>query len=237
MKLIVNADDFGITRAVNFGILDCLQNGILTTTTLMCNAPATMHAIELTKKYDLPIGIHLVATMFRPLTDCSSWVKEDGTFDKQKYMEHGEVVDVEQLRKEWFAQMEFFIKHVGKKPTHIDSHHHAHLQPHAAQVIQDIADYYQLPVRNIATEYGENVYFYHEFYSPNVSVDVIADAIKHGDIVEMMAHPAYVDQKLIEVTSYNMGRLPELDILMGEEAKELITKEGVELINYLDVQK
>lgn len=237
MKLIVNADDFGITRATNFGILDCLQNGILTTTTMMTNAPATMHAIELTKKYDLPVGIHLVASMFHPLTDCSSWVKEDGTFDKQKFFTQGDLVDTNQLRKEWFAQMEFFIEHVGKKPTHIDSHHHAHLQPVASEIIKEIADYYQLPVRNIKTNYGEDVYFYHEFYSPNVSVDVIADAIKHSDIVELMVHPAYVDQKLIEVTSYNMGRLPEIDVLMSDEAKALIISKGVELINYLDVQK
>ncbi len=237
MKLIVNADDFGISRATNFGILDCLQNGILTTTTLMCNAPGTMHAIELTKQYDLPIGIHLVATMFKPLTDCSSWTKEDGTFDKQKYMSEGHVVSEQQLRDEWFAQMNFFIEHVGKKPSHIDSHHHAHMQPHAAKVIQEIADYYQLPVRNKKTPYGEDVYFYHEFYGDHVGIDVIEDAINQGEVVELMVHPAYVDQTLIQVTSYNMGRLPEIDVLMSQQAKALVEDKGVTLINYYDVQK
>ena len=35
MKLIVNADDFGLTRSVNYGILDAHLNGIVTSTTLM----------------------------------------------------------------------------------------------------------------------------------------------------------------------------------------------------------
>ena len=39
-KLVVNADDFGFTRDVNAGIVECHRNGILTATTLMANGDA-----------------------------------------------------------------------------------------------------------------------------------------------------------------------------------------------------
>ena len=54
MKLIVNADDFGRTRGINYGIVECMKNGILTSTTIMMNMPYAEHAVKLAKKE----GIH-----------------------------------------------------------------------------------------------------------------------------------------------------------------------------------
>ena len=49
-KLIVNADDFGLTPGVNYGIIEAFKYGILTSTTLMINQPFVEHAIDLKKK-------------------------------------------------------------------------------------------------------------------------------------------------------------------------------------------
>jgi len=46
-QLILNADDFGLTRGVNEGIIRAHREGILTSATLMANAPAFDHAVEL----------------------------------------------------------------------------------------------------------------------------------------------------------------------------------------------
>ena len=45
MKLIVNADDFGLTDGVTRGILDAIRNGIVTSTTRMVNAPGALKAV------------------------------------------------------------------------------------------------------------------------------------------------------------------------------------------------
>ena len=39
MRLIVNADDFGISKAVTLGILEAHERGVVTSTTMMCNMP------------------------------------------------------------------------------------------------------------------------------------------------------------------------------------------------------
>lgn len=51
MKLIINADDFGFTRAINYGIIDAHNLGVLTSTTLMVTMPAFEHAVDLSKKH------------------------------------------------------------------------------------------------------------------------------------------------------------------------------------------
>jgi len=46
MKLrVVNADDFGLTEGMNRGVLEAHQRGILTSTTLLANAPFTRRSV------------------------------------------------------------------------------------------------------------------------------------------------------------------------------------------------
>jgi predicted glycoside hydrolase/deacetylase ChbG (UPF0249 family) len=59
-RLIVTADDFGLSEEINTGIIEAFQNGIVTSTSLLMNAPDTSQAITLAKKYPkLEVGIHL----------------------------------------------------------------------------------------------------------------------------------------------------------------------------------
>ena len=58
MKLIVNADDFGLTDGVTFGILSAMEHGIVTSTTMMVNMPGTQTAAEIARKVPtLAIGL------------------------------------------------------------------------------------------------------------------------------------------------------------------------------------
>ncbi|MDQ0879508.1 putative glycoside hydrolase/deacetylase ChbG (UPF0249 family) [Peribacillus sp. V2I11] len=85
IEVLVNADDFGLTKAVNYGILDSHKYGIVNSATIMMNAIATEHAIEIAKKTpSLKVGIHLVLTWGKPLlSDVPSLVDESGFFKKQ----------------------------------------------------------------------------------------------------------------------------------------------------------
>ena len=47
MKLIINADDFGYSRGINFGILDAYQFGVVRSCSIMANMPAFDHAVQL----------------------------------------------------------------------------------------------------------------------------------------------------------------------------------------------
>jgi len=86
LKLIVNADDFGLTEKVNEGILKCFSNGILRSTSLMANGQSFEHAIGIIRSNpELDIGVHLTLVEEKPVLDAAklpSLVGEDGHFHK-----------------------------------------------------------------------------------------------------------------------------------------------------------
>ena len=60
MRLIINADDFGLSRGANYGIIDAYRNGVVRSTSIMAGMPGFDHAVELLKEYpDLGCGVHL----------------------------------------------------------------------------------------------------------------------------------------------------------------------------------
>ena len=62
--LIVNADDFGLSKGQNYGIIEACRNGIVTSTTALVNGQAIDHAVQLSRdEPSLAIGMHFVLTM------------------------------------------------------------------------------------------------------------------------------------------------------------------------------
>lgn len=61
IKLIVNADDFGLNEGVNNAILQSFSLGYITNTTLMVNMPGTDDAVKRAKEYGVweKVGLHI----------------------------------------------------------------------------------------------------------------------------------------------------------------------------------
>ena len=49
-KVIINADDFGMSEAYNYGVIKALRDGVASSTTIMINQPAAEHAVSLLKE-------------------------------------------------------------------------------------------------------------------------------------------------------------------------------------------
>lgn len=223
-KIIVNADDFGYSKGVNFGIIEAHLNGIVNSATMMMNMYAVEHGVELAKKYPtLGLGVHLVLTAGKPLLqDLESIVDQDGLFLKQTYW-YGNPKDasVDEVEKEWDAQIQRFLS-FGLKPTHLDSHHHVHMIPVLQPVIVKLSQKYDLPVRISEQHEIKGIkpftdQLLTDFYGSDIPVDyfeTITERINSGaETVEVMVHPALVDNHLKNGTSYCFERLNELDIL------------------------
>ena len=68
-KLIVNADDFGLSKGQNYGIVEACRNGVVTSTTMMVNTSATLLAAQLAKREPaLAVGLHVNISLGGPLT-------------------------------------------------------------------------------------------------------------------------------------------------------------------------
>ena len=83
-RLIINADDFGMSEGVTLGILKAHRDGVLRSTTLMVGMPFAAQAAQMAKDYpDLHIGIHFTLTAGKPVSDpkeIPSLVDQDGYF-------------------------------------------------------------------------------------------------------------------------------------------------------------
>jgi len=222
IKLIVNADDFGYSRGINYGIIDAHKNGVVNSATMMMNMPGVSHAVELAKENpSLQVGIHLVLTCGKPLlNDVPTLVNENGNFKSRHEFFEDKNISLDELEREWTAQIEKFLES-GLKPTHFDSHHHVHTVPEFLPVVQKLAQKYNLSARRISENALQGVapftdVFLHDFYGEGVTDDYfekILTRIQDGQSVEVMCHPGYLDHEILNNSSYAKDRVKETLIL------------------------
>jgi len=232
-KLIINADDFGYSRGINFGIIDAHQLGVLTSTTFMTNMPGADHAAELAKQNPkLGIGVHLVLTCGKPLLDThKTIVDSQGNFRKVDFYKGAFTIDYDEVYQEWKAQIERFLSY-GLEPTHLDSHHHTNSFGEIPNVFLKLAKEYNLPVRNnMSPEYllkvkekgikTTDAFLY--VLETSIKDDYSLDRLFDGhETVEVMTHPGYLDKEILTGSSFSYPRVDELELLMNPTIMELI---------------
>lgn len=246
MKVIMNADDFGFSKGVNLAILEGFQHGILTSTSLMVNMPGFEHAVSLMKQYPdlLHVGIHLVTTVqysvvkgLKTLTD-----ENDHFYRDPEIIEKSEQSE---LDKEYQAQMDKFLA-TGLKPDHIDFH--VCTTPKQLKAAMKLAQKYHLPMRaqdqqieGILKEHGIVYAPCHipDFYDHG-TVDTLLKLFEKAldekrEIIELALHPAYVDQTLLDLSSYHIQRAREFASLMNPEVATFIQQHDIELISFEDL--
>ena len=252
MKLLINADDFGFSKGVNYAIYEAFKNGTITSTSMMVNMPAFEDAIELMKEHPglFNVGLHLVTSVqYSIVKGLKTLTDEHGHFHHNE--EKIANADIEEVRKEYQAQMDRFLA-TGFTPTHIDWHWcHTPVQ---IQVAMELATKYNLPLRAHSKEIenrfaSHGIKFvpnhYNDFYNhdqahpittPEHLIEVLQKRLDEGcEAMSMMVHPAFVDQTLLKLSSYNTIRTIELDTLLDKRVKAFIDSHDIELISYKDI--
>lgn len=243
MKLIINADDFGYSNGVNYGIIDAYKNGIVRSTTIMAGMPGFDHAVELAKENKgLGVGVHLTLTCYKPVLDNhKTIVNKEGYFDRRLYSkENIKNIDLEEIYSEFEAQIEK-VKNAGIEITHLDSHHHVHTIKELKPVIERILSKYKLPIRgglDYEIDYDKIMNFNGSFYNENINLNGFEKLLEEDiEVLDIMSHPAYLDKLIFESSSYNTKRMDELELLTSDKVKDLIKEKGIELSNYRNIFK
>ena len=145
--MIVNADDFGLTRGVSAGILAAHRHGIVTSSTVLATSAIDADLATAARESGLGLGLHVNLTLGRPRTRSASLVDEGGRFirDARRAAARAEVAHVE---AEVDAQVERFLNLMKRGPTHLDSHHHVGLLPPVREVVLAVARRLGVPVRS-----------------------------------------------------------------------------------------
>lgn len=244
MRLIVTADDFGLTDGVSSGIVRGLTEGIVTSTSCMVCTPAACDRLTRWREaLSGRAGVHLQMTDGAPVTGperSASLLNGDGGFPRFPYGIGA--FDPRELRREWEAQVQRFLRS-GLTPTHIDTHHHVHSIPAVFEVYCDVACAYGLPARTLTPDMSRELrkrgvpcadvstgWSAVDGESFLTTVRRMLDACGDRATLEIMTHPAHVDSELGARSVYTTGRAQELEVLSAPELRSALAQLGVELI-------
>ena len=146
-RLIVNADDFGLSQSVNEAVIRAHRDGILTSASLMVNEPGCGEAVKLAKENPrLGVGLHLTLLMGRSALSpqkIPGLVNSRGEFSNNpvgvgmSYFFKRGLRD--QLRAEIRAQFEKFHA-TGLPLDHVNGHLHLHLHPTIFRILMEDAE-------------------------------------------------------------------------------------------------
>ena len=124
MKIILHADDLGLSEAVNDAIVEALARGWATSASLMANGPAFGHAVRSLKGLgEVDLGVHLNWSEGAPLTDMRG---------------------AEPHYREGRAQIQRALD-AGLALSHLDSHQHLHWQPALFPVFARLLAEFRVP--------------------------------------------------------------------------------------------
>ena len=224
-RLIVNADDFGLSRSVNQAVIRAHRDGILTSASLMVNEPGFEEAVKLAKENPkLGVGLHLTLLMGHstlPPGKISGLVNARGEFSNHPT---GTGMNYffkpalrEQLRAEIHAQFEKF-RSMGLTLDHVNGHLHLHLHPVVFKILME--DREKLGIRHLrltrdclsrSRKMSNGQLFYrvshaaiYEWLSNRARESLRQGGIKHAQITFGLLQNARVDE------AYVLKLLPEL---------------------------
>lgn len=109
--LIVNADDFGLSPGINYGIIEAHRHGLVTSTTAMMNADGIEHAAAISADFPLlGVGLHFVLSFGAPLSSMPS-LEREGMLGKWLWQAaaQGKIQD-DELVTELHRQYEGFVR-------------------------------------------------------------------------------------------------------------------------------
>jgi chitin disaccharide deacetylase len=161
-RLIVSADDFGLSLEVNEAVERAHRSGVLAAASLMVAAPFAQDAVSRAHATpSLRVGLHLVLVNGRPLLPPSSvaaLVDSDGNFPSDlvaagvRFFFHPGARDA--LRREIHAQFEAFAR-TGLPLDHVNAQNHMHVHPTVLGIVLDVGRDYGMRAVRIPEEPGD----------------------------------------------------------------------------------
>ncbi len=171
--LIVNADDYGRSAGVNRGVIKAHEDGIVTSASLMVRWPASVEAAACAPAHpSLSVGLHV---------DLGEWAYQGG--DWVAVYEVTPADDRAAVAEEVARQLAAFRRLLGRDPTHLDSHQHAHRREPLRSVLADLARELDIPLRH----FSPVVRHHGGFYGQTAQGEAIPEAISVEALVAIVA--------------------------------------------------
>lgn len=232
--LVVNADDFGLCHGVNRGIIAAHENGIVTSTSLMVRWPDAVEAADYARAHaKLGVGLHV---------DLGEWIYRGGEWAPLYQVVPPD--DPPAVAAEVERQLADFRRLVGRDPTHLDSHQHAHREGPLRTIAEKLAGRLGVPLRHVTP----GVRYCGDFYGQTAEGEplperVSADALircvetlgavtqpRSPEVVELACHPGF-DTDGVE-TVYSAERALEVQALCHPGVRVAVDRLGIHLVKF-----
>ena len=266
MKLLVQASDYGFTRASTYGVIDSIDLGLVRNTGLFVNMPTAKFAIDLLKtRTNVCLGLDFNITNGPCVSNPQKiphLVDKEGNFIRSSVRVKDPRFQTEEGRREMFpyqecllemnAQYQLFLKLTGKRPGYLHDHSLSH--ENYTDTIRQLSKEYRVPYsRDIQEKYhfgslGKKMY--PEAFAMNKEIDYEKQIAKNPEkifwenINEVMqyeyfilsGHAAYIDADLLELSSCSIERCKDAALCMSPRLKKWIEEYQIELITYNDLK-
>lgn len=228
-RLIVNADDFGLSAGVNAGIAQAHELGIVTSASLMVRQAAARDAATYARRHpSLAVGLHI---------DIGQWDYESG--DWVLAYQRCSLEDAAAVETECRRQLEAFRDLLDRNPTHLDSHQHIHMEEPTESVAEELAVELGVPLRGRSIPYEGGFYGQAgrgEPWPEGITVErliELIEALPEG-WTELGCHPGV--GVVNGESSYGPERERELDALCDRRVAATIEEREVELRSFAEVE-
>jgi predicted glycoside hydrolase/deacetylase ChbG (UPF0249 family) len=229
--LVVNADDLGQSDGVNAAIAEAVADGVVTSASLMVRWPAAPAAARWAGAHpEVSIGLHV---------DLGEWIYRDGGW--APLYEVVDPNDAAAVDAELSGQIGRFVRLLGRLPTHLDSHQHAHRQEPLRSRLLAVGDRLRVPVRGASTAVTYCGGFYGqsgrgEPYPEGITFEAllrILDSLNDG-VTELSCHPGADDLGDLD-SPYRTERAVERRVLCDPRLPGALADRGIDLRPFIDV--
>lgn len=225
--LIINADDFNLTRGVDRAILECHDKGLVTSTTVLVTLPFLKSSVkELRRRPFLGKGIHLSLTLGEAVHPKTPFPL------KRELLKRLHKLSGKDVEREYEAQILKFKKLLGEFPSHMDTHHHVHIVPNILSAVRRLSAKYDMPYRLQTHHLFEDL-----DPKKHWTREKFAQCLRKlpSGISEIMVHPGFVGAPLRKISSFLTGRNAERKLLQDAKLRSLLDEINIKLINFNDL--
>lgn len=246
MKVIINADDFGINPIVTSEIGRMIDIGAISSTTIMANGSCLDEVKNIAFLHpEISYGVHLCLSEFTSITKSPILYKygitdKDGVFITKAIFKgrsfNNELKSA--IKNELSAQIEI-VQGLGIPLSHCDSHHHVHTIYELKEIFADVIEQYRFKKVRRASSFDTmrlrvhllpwvknilvNKFYSNKFCTTDafLSYSRFVENPKSFDITELMCHPGHpalsYRQEMKQVESCCIKSMPEIKIISYNE--------------------
>ena len=228
---ICRADDFGLSKAYDLGLLDSLASSIVKNVSLLVNMPQLKKDVHQLLAYPIDLGLHFNLCLGKATSPNPSTLTDpSGNFFSSSYyrdrmQKESDPFREEDVDQEARAQMEAFIQLVGKKPDYID--YHVFLTPSIEKALQKVAQEYDV-VCKLHFKKEKATSDRAPFYERK---EPFSSWLEQGqwpkeETTLLIFHPGFLDQDVLRLSSLTKLRCTDHAFLLDQEVQTYFRKQG-----------